>query len=173
MDHPTAPDLFAQAGQAADELQTMQDFIRWTVSRMNEAGIYFGHGTDNPWDEALLLVTHALHLPWNLADEWRHSRLTRSEREAILDLVVARIEQNFAPWWQGDLHSGKPAPRRILDVCTGSGCIGIACAVQFPQAEVELLDISFEALEVAEENIHRHELQERVTALQSDLFSAA
>lgn len=210
MDHPTAPDLFAQAGQAADELQTMQDFIRWTVSRMNEAGIYLGHGTDNPWDEALLLVTHALHLPWNLADEWRHSRLTRSEREAILDLVVARIEQrvpapyltgvawfcnlpfvvdervliprspigqmieqNFAPWWQGDLHSGKPAPRRILDVCTGSGCIGIACAVQFPQAEVELLDISFEALEVAEENIHRHELQERVTALQSDLFSAA
>src|SRR5690606_29655490 len=72
-----------------------------------------------------------------------------------------------------DLHSGKPAPRRILDVCTSSGCIGIACAVQFPQADVELLDISFEALEVAEENIHRHELQERVTALQSDLFSAA
>ncbi len=62
-------DLQHHAECAVDELNTLQDVIRWSVSRMSEAGIYYCHGTDNPWDEALLLVTHALHLPWNLANE--------------------------------------------------------------------------------------------------------
>ncbi|UTW50097.1 50S ribosomal protein L3 N(5)-glutamine methyltransferase [Bacterioplanoides sp. SCSIO 12839] len=170
---------------------------------MAEAGIYFGHGTDNPQDESVLLVTHALGLPWNQADQWRDCRLTRSERETVVSLLVTRIEQrvpapylvgeawfcglpylvdervliprspiaelietNFQPWLQ---HQ----PKRIMDLCTGSGCIGIACAMQFPDAQVELLDISFDALAVAEENIQRLEVHDRVVALQSDLFSAA
>lgn len=203
-------DLHQQCAEAADQLSTIGDMIRWSVSRMNEADIYFGHGTDNPWDEALLLVTHALNLPWNIAPEWHSARLTRSEREAVVNLLGTRIEQRvpapyltgvawfcdlpfvvdervliprspigqmieqrFAPWWQGRLEQGQPAPQRILDLCTGSGCIGIACAVKFPQAEVELLDLSFEALEVADENIRRHGLEDRVTALQSDLFASA
>ena len=203
-------DLPLLADEAAAELRTLGDMIRWTVSRMNEADIYFGHGTDNPWDEARLLVTHALNLAWDLAPEWHTARLTRLEREAVLELVKVRIEQRipapyltgvawfcglpfvvdervliprspigqmieqrFAPWWQGSLAQGQPDPRRILDLCTGSGCIGIACADAFPQAQVELLDISFAALEVADENIQRHQLQDRVVALQSDLFSAA
>lgn len=203
-------ELSAQAAEAAEQLRTMGDMIRWSVSRMNESGVYLGHGTDNPWDEALQLVTHALNLPWNIAPEWHSAALTRTEREAVIELVMTRIiervpapyltgvgwfcglpfvvdervliprspigqmiEQKFAPWWQGRKEQGEPAPQRILDLCTGSGCIGIACAEQFPQAEVELLDLSFEALEVAEENIQRHMLQDRVVALQSDLFEAA
>ncbi|MCA6063296.1 50S ribosomal protein L3 N(5)-glutamine methyltransferase [Thalassolituus marinus] len=203
-------DLSAQATEAAEQLRTIGDLIRWSVSRMNETGVYLGHGTDNPWDEALQLVTHALNLPWNIAPEWHSASLTRSEREAVIELVMTRItervpapyltgvgwfcglpfvvdervliprspigqmiEQKFAPWWQGKREQNLPAPERILDLCTGSGCIGIACAEQFPQAEVELLDLSFEALEVADENIQRHMLQDRVVALQSDLFASA
>lgn len=203
-------DIHQQADEAAAELRTLGDMIRWSVSRMNEADIWFGHGTDNAWDEALLLVTHALNLPWNIAAEWHASCLTASERRAVTELVLTRIEQRvpapyltgvawfcglpfavdervliprspigqmieqrFAPWWQGSLHSGVPSPGRILDLCTGSGCIGIACADRFPEAEVELLDISFDALAVAEDNIQRHQLQDRVVALQSDLFAAA
>lgn len=195
--------LQQQAVEAIEQLLTVQDLVRWSVSRMAEAGIYFGHGTDNPQDESVLLVTHALGLPWNQADQWRDCRLTRSERESVLSLVVTRIEQrvpapylvgeawfcglpylvdervliprspiaelietNFQPWLQ---HQ----PKRIMDLCTGSGCIGIACAMQFPDAQVELLDISFDALAVAEENIQRLEVHDRVVALQSDLFSAA
>ncbi|UXD87999.1 50S ribosomal protein L3 N(5)-glutamine methyltransferase [Thalassolituus hydrocarboniclasticus] len=203
-------DLQHHAECAVDELNTLQDVIRWSVSRMSEAGIYYGHGTDNPWDEALLLVTHALHLPWNLANEWRNAQLTRTERQAAIELILTRIEQRvpapyltgvawfcnlpfvvdervliprspigqmidqgFAPWWQGHTLDGQPQPQRIMDLCTGSGCIGIAMAKKFPQAEVELLDLSFEALEVADENIQRHQLEDRVMALQSDLFAAA
>ena len=203
-------DIRQMAEEAADELHTIADMIRWSVSRMNEAGIYFGHGTDNPWDEAALLVTHALNLPWNLQPQWHSAHLTRSERLAVIELLLIRIEQrvpapyllgvawfcgqpyvvdervliprspigqmieqSFAPWWQGAVADGKPAPQRILDLCTGSGCIGIACAHQFEQAEVELLDISFDALEVADENIMGHQVSDRVMALQSDLFAAA
>lgn len=195
--------LQQQAVEAIEQLITVQDLVRWSVSRMAEAGIYFGHGTDNPQDESVLLVTHALGLPWNQADQWRDCRLTRSERETVVSLLVTRIEQrvpapylvgeawfcglpylvdervliprspiaelietNFQPWLQ---HQ----PKRIIDLCTGSGCIGIACAMQFPDAQVELLDISFDALAVAEKNIQRLEVHDRVVALQSDLFSAA
>ncbi|WP_221801270.1 50S ribosomal protein L3 N(5)-glutamine methyltransferase [Oceanobacter mangrovi] len=202
-------DLQTQARTAIDELVTIQDLVRWSVSRMNESDIYFGHGTDNPWDEARLLVTHALSLGWELAPEWYSSRVTRAEREDVLALVCERIESRvpapyligeawfcglafrvdervliprspigemidseFAPWWQRGFEPADQ-PRRILDLCTGSGCIGIACAVQYPDAEVELLDISFDALAIAEENIQRHGLEDRVQAFQSDLFSAA
>ncbi len=189
--------------QAVDELLSLQDMVRWAVSRMAEAGIYFGHGTDNPVDEAVLLVTHALGLPWNQVDQWRDCRLTRQERERIVELICCRIEQRVpAPYLVGEAwFCGLPyvvdervliprspiaeliengfqpwlqhEPKRIMDLCTGSGCIGIACAMQFEQAEVELLDISFDALAVAEENIQRLQVEDRVIALQSDLFAAA
>ena len=61
-------------------------------------------------------------------------------------------------------------PARILDLCTGSGCIGIACAYEFQDAEVVLGDLSFEALEVANQNIERHGVDERVYTVQGDGF---
>jgi len=74
------------------------------------------------------------------------------------------IEDRFVPWVSEDKIS------HILDLCTGSGCIGIACALAFPQAHVELGDISSEALLVAEKNIVKHEVEQRVVATRSDLF---
>jgi ribosomal protein L3 glutamine methyltransferase len=185
----------------ADELFTLRDFIRWGASEFIAAKLYFGHGTDNAWDEAEHLVLHAVHLQPPLNNEWLSARLTRTERERVLAHLQRRIferipaayitgqawfaglpfavdervlvprspiaeliQQQFAPWL-------KREPRFILDLCTGSGCIGIACAYAFPDAEVQLSDISYDALAVAEENIQQHDMEDRVFALQSDLFA--
>jgi ribosomal protein L3 glutamine methyltransferase len=186
--------------QARTELKTIRDFLRWAASEFIAAKLYYGHGTDNPWDEAEQLVLHGIHLAPPLGDEWLDARITQSERERVVANVQRRIEERipaayitgqawfagmpfvvdervlvprsplaelikkrFAPWLVGE-------PQDILDLCTGSGCIGIACAYEFPDATVQLSDISYDALAVAEENIQQHGLTDRVFALQSDLF---
>lgn len=190
----------SQFEQARAELVSIRDFLRWAASEFTAAQLFYGHGTDNPWDEAEQLVLHVLHMAPPLADEWLDARLTSDERARVVDHIRRRIEERipaayitgrawfaglpfvvdervlvprsplaeliekrFAPWLTAE-------PCEILDLCTGSGCIGIACAYQFPDAAVQLSDISFDALAVAEENIQQHGLSERVFALQSDLF---
>ncbi|MDF2182934.1 50S ribosomal protein L3 N(5)-glutamine methyltransferase [Neptuniibacter sp. CAU 1671] len=75
------------------------------------------------------------------------------------------IQQQFSPWLRED------SVTRVLDLCTGSGCIGIACAYAFPDSEVDLVDISPDALEVAGINIEKHQMVDRVFAIESDLFA--
>ncbi|WP_313221340.1 50S ribosomal protein L3 N(5)-glutamine methyltransferase [Stutzerimonas nitrititolerans] len=181
-------------------LRTLRDYIRWAVSRFQAEQLFFGHGTDNAWDEARQLVLGALHLPWEMADSYLDCRLEDDERAHLQDLLQRRIEQRvptayllgqawfcglpfivdervliprspigelidrrFEPWLA-------QAPARVLDLCTGSGCIGIACAYEFLEAEVVLADLSFEALEVANRNIEHHGLEDRVYTVQSDGF---
>ena len=83
-------------------------------------------------------------------------------RSPIAELIV----EGFASWF------GDTPPAEILDLCTGSGCIGIAAAMRFPQSRVMLADISNEALSLAEENIALHALASRCRAVQSDLFGS-
>ncbi|WP_339669943.1 50S ribosomal protein L3 N(5)-glutamine methyltransferase [Dasania marina] len=79
--------------------------------------------------------------------------------------IAELIAQGFEPWL-----AGRPV-NRLLDLCTGGGCIGIACAHYFEEATVELADLSADALVVAQSNIDSYELNHRVSAIQSDLFT--
>ncbi|OLQ81470.1 ribosomal protein L3 N(5)-glutamine methyltransferase [Photobacterium proteolyticum] len=186
--------------EAVNELHTLQDMLRWTVSRFNAAGLFYGHGTDNAWDEAVQLVLPTLYLPLDIPSEVRFSRLTSSERLRIVERVIRRINERTPvaymtnkAWFCGMeffvdervlvprspigelIENGfepflAESPTRIMDLCTGSGCIGIACAHAFPEAEVDLVDISTDALEVAEQNIQDHGLEQQVIPLRSDLL---
>jgi ribosomal protein L3 glutamine methyltransferase len=88
------------------------------------------------------------------------------------DVLVPRsplaelVEAGFDPWLEPE------GVGRVLDLCAGGGCIGIACAVYLPEAEVDLADVSPKALEVASRNLARHRLDDRVRVLESDLFAA-
>lgn len=192
-----------QTDNPANELHTLRDYIRWAMTCFQQASLFYGHGTDNPWDEAVQLVLNAVHLPWDASPEVLDARLTSQEKQRILTYIRRRTEERIPlpyitgeAWYMGmPFHVDervliprspiaeltehqfspwlRPGPvERILDLCTGSGCIGIACAYQFPEAQVDLVDISTDALDVAGKNIACHELQHRVTAVHSDLFNA-
>lgn len=187
--------------ETASELVTVRDYLDWANNRFESSDLFFGHGTDNAWDEAVQLVLHFANLPLDSPEEVLERRLSLSEGEAIVSAVDKRIDtrvpaayltgkawfaglefivdkrvlvprsplaetigDQFQPWLQRE-------PKRILDLCTGGGCIGITCAYAFPSAEVSLSDISSDAIAVAEKNILLHKLQARVKAIESDLFS--
>ncbi len=85
-------------------------------------------------------------------------------RSPIAELIV----EYYQPWLAPSESSGA---LQVLDMCTGCGCIGIATALHMPNTQVDLSDISEEALLVASDNIARYNLSSRVTAIQSDIFS--
>jgi len=196
-------DALARGSQdAAKELRTLGDMVRWAASRFNEHGLHFGHGSEDAVGEALALVLHVLDLEPGLAPELFAARLTRRERARVTALVEERIrsrkplayitreawfaglrfvvdERVLVPRsplaeWIGRRFEPFLDParvRRIVDVGTGSGCLAVACAMAFPDAEVDAVDCSEEALEVARENVHRHGLDGRVHLHCADLLA--
>ncbi len=80
---------------ARDQLRTLRDYVRWAASRFNEAGLVFGHGTDNAFDEAAALVLHTLHLPPSIADPYWDARVTRGEADAILARAERRVRERL------------------------------------------------------------------------------
>jgi ribosomal protein L3 glutamine methyltransferase len=188
--------------QISHELMTLRDYVRWGYSQLNAANIYYGHGTDNAWDEIVYLVSAALNLPPDINPDLMNAALTIVERRRVCDLILRRIkeripvaylthqawfagllfyvdqrviiprspvaelvEQKFAPWLQEDQYV-----QRILDLCTGSGCIAIACALAFPECQVDAVDISSDALEVAAINVQKYGLEGQVHLVQSNLL---
>ena len=81
--------------QARQELSTLRDLLRFSVSRFNEAGLFFGHGSDNAWDEAAYLLLHALHLPPERLEPFLDARLTSDERRAALRIIERRINERL------------------------------------------------------------------------------
>ncbi|VFP85587.1 50S ribosomal protein L3 N(5)-glutamine methyltransferase [Candidatus Erwinia haradaeae] len=186
--------------EAANDLRTIGDMLRWSVSCFSSADLHYGHGTDNPWDEAIQLIFPTLRLPLESSDTVFSARLTYSERQSIIDRVECRIN-DYTPvsyltnkaWFGGyefyvdervliprspiaELITQKffgiiqKEPQCVLDMCTGSGCIAIACALVFPDAKIDAVDISRDALAVADKNIDMYDLKKRVTSIYSDLF---
>lgn len=189
--------------QAQSELSTLRDLMRFAVSRFNEAGLFYGHGTDNAWDEAAYLLLHTLHLPLDQLDPYIDARLTSDERAALLKLIERRISERLPAAyltneaWLGDyrfyvdervivprshiaelLHEQLSpwiedpwAVDRVLDLCTGSGCLAILAAHAFPEARIDAVDLSPEALAVARRNVDDYELGTRLRLVQSDAFA--
>lgn len=187
---------------AEGELETIFDFVRWIVSCFNQADVYFGHGTNNAWDEAYSLVFQAIHLPFERSDTMDRAKLTSLEKQKIVQWTQKRINQQIPlayisnsawfcnlPFYVDERVLVPRSPiseliqqrfsslldpnsvHRILDLCTGSGCIAIACASAFPEAEVDAADISVDALAVCEINIEQHGLWQQVIPIQSDVFA--
>jgi len=164
--------------------------IRQTERRLRAARLHYGHGTDNAHDEAAFLVLRGHGLPFD-ADLERSARPERVE-----PLIRKRIEQRIPAayllneaWLDGVafyvdrrviiprshiaflLKDLRVAPKRILDLCTGSGCLAILAARAFPRARVDASDISSAALAVARRNVRAHGLGSRIRLLKSDLFA--
>ncbi len=184
-----------------DGLETVTDFIRWGGSLFQKTDVFFGHGTDNAFDEAKTLVFFVLKLSWQSPEYLFNSRITHSEKEEITELFRRRIETRKPvayltgeSWFAGlkfIVNEATLVPRSpiaelieqhyrpwvepenvltILDMCTGSGCIGIASLQACPNASVDLVDLSIDALKVAQQNVDKFDLQEVVNVIHSDLF---
>jgi len=183
--------------------RTVGQALQYCAEALENSDVYFGHGTDNPWDEAVQMVLSVANLPLDsgngvlphpLAEDaaarldallqrrisahvplpyllgraWFAGLEFRCDARAIIPRspIAELIRHEFQPWYSG------PAPQRILDLCCGGGCIGLATARYFPQVEVDLLDLDPGALALAQENRDQLALTDRVNIIQSDLFSA-
>ena len=185
------------------ELETVRDWLRWSVTRFNEATLAFGHGTTNAWDEAAYLVLHALSLPLDRLEVFLDARLTQHERAKLGELLARRIDARVPAAyltreaWLGEfrfyvderviiprsfiaellpdgLAPWIPDPsalRTALDLCTGSGCLAILLAHAYPEADVDAVDLSSDALAVAQRNVADYGLAGRINLIRSDLYA--
>ncbi len=190
--------------QTPSELVSIRDWVRYAVSQFEASDIFYGHGTDNAYDEAVWLVMSALHLPMDTLDNFFDARLTSAERSKLAGFIEQRITQHTPTayllkeaWLQGlkfyvdervliprsfiaellnnDLSPWIEFPEMVesaADICTGSGCLGVLLADSFPNAAIDVIDISQDAIDVANINIANYGLQDQISAIKSDMFSA-
>jgi ribosomal protein L3 glutamine methyltransferase len=190
--------------QITTELLTIRDWLRYAVSRFENSDIFYGHGTDNAYDEAVWLIMSALHLPHDTLNNFLDAKLTSEERVKLAGFIDSRIS-NHTPtayllkeaWLQGFkfyVDERVLIPRSFIaellvndglqpwieytelvnsaaDLCTGSGCLGVLLADAYPDAEIDVIDISPDAIDVCNINIANYGMQDRITAIQSDMFS--
>lgn len=179
----------------------LQEYINKVSNRLLEHDLFYGHGTDNAIDEAAYLVYISLGfdlskdiddgrelsdieiseidrqvserieerkpVAYVLGKSWFAGRLFNSDKRALIPRspIAELIRNRFEPLLAD-------TPGRILDLCTGGGCIGIAAALEFANSNVDLADISIEALALADSNIALHNLSVRVRSIRSDTFES-
>lgn len=178
---------------------TLGELILQAEKRFRAARLFFGHGTTNARDEAAFLVLRSLRLPFDsplgkrvapkdlrfveslirkriekripvsylLHEAWLADHRFYVDRRVIIPRshIAGLLQEKLQPWLK------RPA-RRILDLCTGSGCLAILAALAFPRAQVDATDLSKAALAVAERNVSSYRLMSRVRLVRSDLFDA-
>jgi ribosomal protein L3 glutamine methyltransferase len=182
---------------------TVRDLLRFAVSRFNQAGLSFGHGSVNAYDEAAYLILHTLHLPLDLLDPFLDARLSAAEIDAVLNVIERRAGQRVPAayitqeaWMHGfrfyvdervivprsfigellqdGLQPYVEDPEQVgavLELCTGSGCLAILAAHAFPNADIDAVDLSAPALEVATRNVTEYRLDDRVALFEGDLYA--
>src|SRR3954469_22613126 len=182
-------------------LVTLGDFFRFAVRRFKVARLAYGHGTTNAVDEAAFLMLEALRLPVHTIEPWLDLEPTAAERARLLSLIDARISLRMpAPYlvgaaymrgvrfhvdrraliprsFIGDILADDALPldprkvKRVLDLCTGSGCLAILAALAFPRARIDAVDLSAGALALARRNVKTHRLGDRIALHRGDLFA--
>src|SRR3954470_10770360 len=188
------------AAASKSSLVTLGDFFRLAGRRFKAARLAYGHGTTNAVDEAAFLLLEALRLPVHTLEPWLDFEPTAAERARLLSLIDARISLRMpAPYlvgaaymrgvrfhvdrraliprsFIGDILADDALPldprkvKRVLDLCTGSGCLAILAALAFPRARIDALDLSAGALALARRNVASHRLGDRITLHRGDLF---
>jgi len=184
------------------ELETLRDFLRYTVSRFNQAGLAFGHGSANAYDEAAYLLLHTLRLPLDRLEPFLDAKLTAAERSEFGALLARRIDERVPAAyltqeaWLGEFRfhvdervliprsfiaellpdglapylPDRSTVTSALDLCTGSGCLAVLLAHAFENADVDAVDISSDALAVAQRNVSDYGLAGRINLIRSNLF---
>lgn len=179
---------------------TVERLVREIARAFRAARLAYGHGTQGAIDEAAWLVGHVLRLPPTALEGALADEATAAQRKRALSLAASRVRERvplaylLKEAWIGDvrftvdrrvivprsfigellldgLDPWVPrSPRRVLDLCTGSGCLGILAALRHPRCRVDLADISGRALQVAARNIAMHGVGDRVRAWRTDVF---
>ncbi|GAA0804502.1 50S ribosomal protein L3 N(5)-glutamine methyltransferase [Psychrobacter piscatorii] len=229
-EHDEFANLHAELNEAREQLVSIRDFIRFSVTQLRNYDVVVAQGTTDEFAEASAIVLHSLSLDWSANEQILDCRLTTSEKQLVLGLLEERIaerkplsylinlsyfcdlpfyvdervliprspiaeliRQQFHPYFDvtelakplGVSPNEKSAvfydhgldvkqlsqPERILDLCTGSGCIAIALATRFVDALVDAVDIDKGALDVAMVNVDHHDLGHQVNVIESDLFA--
>ena len=182
---------------------TLLELIEAQAARLTEAGVSFGHGTTNAFDEAAWLSLWALDLPLDALDAHAGEPVDAG-REKVEVLVEQRIATRKPAayltreaWLQGVpfyVDERAIVPRsfiaelladatidawlsdqttRVLDLCTGNGSLAVLAAMAWPEVSVDAIDLSADALAVAAINVERHQLGDRVRLLQGDGLAPA
>ncbi len=186
--------------EITEEISTVGDLFRYFTTAIDQSGVYCGHGSETPYEEALQLVSYALSLDFDDVKEFLNSKLSIRERARAAQILSARIidrdptpyitnvayfanipfyvderviipRSPIAELIKGKMKDYLPKNAKLgLDMCTGSGCIAIAMA-KYLDLSVDAVDISEDALEVCSYNIDSHGLNNIVIPIQSNLFS--
>ena len=182
---------------------TVIELIARASARLEQAGVSFGQGTTNAFDEAAWLVLWRLGLPLDALDDVAEQSVDDAKAAMVDTLIAQRIDTRKPTayltgeaWLQGVpftvderaivprsliaevLNDGtldawlQAPPARVLDLCTGNGSLAVLAALRWPAAAVDASDISTDALHLAQANIERHDLTDRVTLHHADGFGS-